>query len=103
MGDDTPDTLTDNQAEILRTLQDHLDEFGNEYIRCGMIAGLLGYRGTAECPAGRIAGGVMGRMHKKGLVEKSPIGHGDNESERMSASYRPSDLGLELLGEYEGG
>ncbi|MFB6236027.1 MAG: hypothetical protein ABEH81_16270 [Halopenitus sp.] len=100
------DELTDRQAEILRTLRDHLDEHDGHppgYIPCGRIAGLLGYRGTPECPSGRIAGGVMGRLRKKGLVKKSDIAEGVTESERMVASYRPSRKGLRLLEEREEG
>lgn len=99
------DGLTDRQAEILEELNGFLDEHKGQppgFVTCGTIAGLLGYRGTSECPSGRIAGGVMGRLYKKGLVDKSDIGQGKTESEQMTVSYRPSIKGKRLLREYHG-
>lgn len=85
--------MTDREREIIRAMLEHEAENGR-WVSCGQIAGILGYRQTAECHGGRIAGGVMGRMHNRGLVEKSNNGEGssgpNDNRKQMIVQYTPS-------------
>lgn len=84
------DEMTDREREIIETLIEFEQKYGHP-ASCGTIGGMLGYRATAECHQGRIAAGVMGRMKKRGLVER---GYTDD---MMTTTYSPTDKAREEL------
>lgn len=94
MTDDDGPEMTEREREIVRAMLEHEEDHGR-WASCGTIAGLLGYRQTAECHGGRIAGGVLGRMEKRGFVVKSNQADGTHpevdDRKEMIVQYTPSE------------